>query len=673
MKNFIFFFIVFTTIIWSSNVECSSHLHPLDPITPSEINLVRTIVLKAYPPETSKNSTIAFQYVGLEEPQKSTILSWKYSKTKTPPPPRRIYVIARFKKQSLEIIVDLSRRSIVGSKVYKGHGYPMLNIQEQAAASVLPFSYGPFKESVKKRGLNISEVVCSDFSVGWFGEKKTKRLLKIKCYYTEGSVNLYMRPLEGVEATVDMDEMKIVDYKDRYVVPMPKAEGTEYRASKLKPPFGPILKGISLMQHAAPAFNLHGNTVSWANWEFHVGFDVRAGPIISLASVYDLEMQKYRQVLYRGFISELFVPYQDPTEDWYYTSYFDSGEFGFGQSASSLEPLTDCPSNAEFLDAFFADANGKPVKIPNAFCIFEKYAGDVMWRHTEVAIPNVLITEVRPDVTLVVRMVSTVGNYDYIIDWEFKPSGSIKIGVGLTGILEVKAGTYTNTDEVKEDIYGTLLADYTIGTYHDHFLTYYLDLDIDGEHNSFVKNTLETARVKDRKIPRKSYWTVVSKTAKTEADAKIKLGLKPLELAVVNPNKKTKPGNKIGYGLIPGSVSHPLMLSDDFQQIRAAFTNYNVWVTPYNKSEKWAGGLFVDRSRGDDTIATWTQRNREIENKDIVLWYTMGFHHVPSQEDFPIMPTLTSGFELRPTNFFERNPVLKTKSTEPAHWSNCTK
>ncbi|MED6214148.1 hypothetical protein PIB30_100139, partial [Stylosanthes scabra] len=315
------------------------------------------------------------------------------------------------------MIVDLSRRSIVETKVYKGHGYPMLNIQEEAVASALPFSYGPFKESLKKRSLHISEVVCSDYTVCWFGEKKTKRLLKI-------SANFYMRPLGVVEATVDLDEMKIVDYKDRYMVPMPKAEGTEYRASKLKPPFGPNVKGFALMKHDGPAFKLDGNTASWANSEFHVGFDNRAGPIISLASVYDLEMQKYRRVLYRGFISELFVPYQDPSEESY--SYFDSGEFGFGESESSLEPLKDCPSNAHFLDAFYADANAKPVKITNAFCKFEKYAGDIMWRHTEVEIPNQVITEVRPDVTLV-RTVSTLGNYDYIIDWEFKPSGSINL------------------------------------------------------------------------------------------------------------------------------------------------------------------------------------------------------------------------------------------------------
>ncbi|MED6150430.1 Amine oxidase [copper-containing] alpha 2, peroxisomal [Stylosanthes scabra] len=636
--------------------------HPLDPLSPSELNLVRTIVTNSYPP-----SNLTFQYVALDEPDKPQILSWLSSKSKAPhspplPLPRRAFVVARFKKQSLEITVDLSTRSIISSRVYNGHGFPTLTFAEQGLVSKLPFSYEPFKESIKKRGLNMSEVVCAAFTVGWYGEENTKRIVKVKCYYANGATaNLYARPVEGVSMVADLDDMTILSFSDRFGIPVPKAEGTEYRASKLKPPFGPKLNAINVTQPHGPGFAIDGHSVSWANWKFHLGFDFRVGPIISLASIYDMEKHKYREVLYRGFISEVYVPYQDPTEEWYYTTYFDCGEYGFGQSASSLEPLRDCPSNAHFLDAFYADANGKPVKISNAFCIFEKYAGDIMWRHTEIAIPNQVITEARADVSLVVRMVSTVGNYDYIIDWEFKPSGSIKFGVGLTGILGMKGGAYSNMDQIKGeiDIHGTLLSDNTIGVYHDHFFTYYLDLDIDGQRNSFVKTTLETRKVKDHKIPRKSYWTAVTETAKTEADGRVKLGLEAAELAVVNPNKKTKQGNKIGYRLLPGSVAHPLLATDDYPQIRGAFSNYNVWVTPYNKSEKWASGMFVDRSRGDDTIAVWS-RDREIEKKDIVLWYTMGLHHVPAQEDYPVMPTLSAGFELRPTNFFEANPVLKT-------------
>ncbi|XP_057771734.1 amine oxidase [copper-containing] alpha 2, peroxisomal-like [Salvia miltiorrhiza] len=629
--------------------------HPLDSLTPWELTQVGLIVNAHF------SHNVSFHYVGLDEPHKSEILRWHSDPARLPR--RRAFVIARVDRSSHEIIVDLLRNSVVSDRVHRGSGYPTLTWKERIDAGELARSYAPFVASIAKRGLKLEEVVCLTLTVGWFGEERSRRIARVACFYLDGTVNLFMRPIEGVTADVDLDRMTITGFRDRVVIPVPKAEGTDYTGDD-----------HSSMGSQGPGFRcglgftLDGQVLRWGDWEMHVSFDMRAGTIISMASIYDAEKDKQRRVMYRGFVSEFWVPYMDLTEEeWYFRTYFDAGEYGLGLSAVPLVPSKDCPQNAVFMDGYLTSHDGTPVRTPNAICIFEKYAGDVMWRHTELAVPGKTITEVRPETSLVVRMVSTVGNYDYFLDWEFKQTGIIKVSVGMTGVLETKGSRYTNTTQIKgREIYGTLIAENTIGVNHDHFVIYHLDLDVDGEANSLIKTNLYT----DRRPPR-SYWRAERVSAKTESDARIRLGSGATILSVVNPNKRTKIGNNVGYKLMPGSVIGTLLPEDDYVQIRGAFTKYNAWVTPYNRSEKWAAGLYVDRSHGEDGLAVWSpseprtfngmRRGREIENKDIVLWYTLGFHHVPSQEDFPIMPTVTESFELRPANFFEHNPTLYAK------------
>ncbi|CAN6205826.1 unnamed protein product [Urochloa humidicola] len=678
----------------AATAAASSRPHPLDPLTPAEITAVRAAVLAS---PLVPTRPITFHYVGLDEPDKPDVLAYAYGGvTRRRPLPRRALVIARAGGESHELRVEVTTRSngtsssaaVLSHAVHRGAGFPTLTLEEQFAAVALPPAYPPFADSVRRRGVDMGDVLCAVFPVGWFGGEggdrpPPKRVAKMLCFAAGDTANFYARPIEGVAMVVDLDRMAIVGYRDRVTYPVPKAEGTDYRAGKTGPPLAGMQPAPGVVvQPDGRGFHIDGNIVRWANWEFHVGFDMRAGTVISLASVHDADAGTRRRVLYRGFVSEVFVPYMDPVEEWYYRTFLDAGEYGLGLWAFPLQPGADCPANAAYLDGFYAGQDGKPVGGENRICVFERYAGDIAWRHTEAGFPDRLITEVRPDVTLVVRMAMSLGNYDYIVDWEFKTSGSIKFVVSLTGLLEVKGTPYTHADEITADAHGTLVSENTLAIYHDHYVTYHLDLDIDGTNNSFVKNVITARRntgdpaTGGAATPRRSHWTVRREVAETEADGQVGLDVAagPADLVFVNPGKKTRMGNEVGYRLIPaGATAASVLAADDFPQRRASYTKKQVWVTPYNKSEKWAPGLYADQSTGGDGLAAWSRRNRRIRDEDIVLWYTVGLHHIPYQEDFPVMPTLSGGFELRPSNFFERNPILRaTPATTHGNSANCS-
>ncbi|KAL3610040.1 hypothetical protein D5086_001060 [Populus alba] len=352
--------------------------------------------------------------------------------------------------------------------------------------------------------------------------------------------------------------------------------------------------------------------------------DQRAGIVISRAMVSDSETGVPRSVMYKGFSSELFVPYMDPDENWYFKSYMDAGEFGMGATALSLVPLNDCPRHSYYMDGIFVSWDGKPYVQPSIICLFERYAGDISWRHSEIPVNGFNIREARPKVSLVARMAASVGNYDYIFDWEFQTDGLIHVAVALSGMLMVKGTPHQTADQTpnQEAASGPLISENLIGVVHDHFITFHLDMDIDDTNNTFVKVNLVKEETLPGQSPRKSYLKAKRNTAKTEDDARIKLKLyEPSEFHVINPSRRSRLGNPAGYKIVPGRNAASLLDHLDPPQLRSAFTNNQIWVTPYNRNEQWAGGLFTYQSKGDDTLAAWSK------SVSLVLFFT--WVHLP--------------------------------------------
>jgi len=101
----------------------------------------------------------------------------------------------------------------------------------------------------------------------------------------------------------------------------------------------------------------------------------------------------------------------------------------------------------------------------------------------------------------------------------------------------------------------------------------------------------------------------------------------------------------------------------DPAQTRAGFAAAPLWITAYDRRELYAAGDYPDQGSGGEGLPGFATRHRPVENADIVLWYTMGFHHLTRPEDWPVMATVRHSVELVPYGFFDRNPSLERRGT----------
>jgi primary-amine oxidase len=289
--------------------------------------------------------------------------------------------------------------------------------------------------------------------------------------------------------------------------------------------------------------------------------------------------------------------------------------------------------------------------------LFERDTGSPLWRHAEIVNRT---SAGRPTIELVLRTIAAVGNYDYVIDWCLTEAGVIRIDVGATGIDEVKGVASRNMADpqaARDTAYGTLVAPYLTAVNHDHFLSFRLDVDIDGPGNTLVRQRLAPQQI-GGDGGRKSLWRVVEEEVSDEGPIG-GLSHGGAEIwRIVNPNLTNGLGQHPGYGLRPGHDVTSMLSPDDYPQRRAAFSASPLWITAYDPRELYAGGPYPNQSKGGDGLPAYVAQRRAVTNADIVLWYTMGFHHVPRPEDWPVMPTMWHSMSLVPDGFFDHNPAL---------------
>jgi Cu2+-containing amine oxidase len=91
---------------------------------------------------------------------------------------------------------------------------------------------------------------------------------------------------------------------------------------------------------------------------------------------------------------------------------------------------------------------------------------------------------------------------------------------------------------------------------------------------------------------------------------------------VRNTRTVNRTGQPTGYRLVPGSNCLPLALPEAKFLRRAGFLKHNLWVTQYKSDEVFPGGEFPNQNpRIHEGLATWVQKDRPLEETNIVLWY----------------------------------------------------
>lgn len=630
--------------------------HPLSSLTASEIEAVRSIVLSI--PETTE--TVRFAYVGLEEPAKGEVLTWQ-SGGALPERKARVQLLDMATTRSSDLVVSIDTGAVLSETVLDGTDgqLPILDAEFEEVG-VIANASAEWVAALAKRGLTPDDVVLVPLSAGHYGRaaEEGRRILRTFAFQQlHPSDHPWAHPVDGLTAYIDVADRSIIEIVDTPGFAVPATSGN-FDDPELQ---GAPLEGLTpivITQPEGASYTVDGEHVKWGAWDLRIGFDTREGLILRQLSF------DGRPVLYRGSISEMVVPYADPSPNRFWQNYFDTGEYLFGRYTNELELGCDCVGEIRYFDAILADELGLPRTVRNGVCMHEEDYG-TLWKHTDIFTGS---SEVRRARRLVISFFTTVGNYDYGFYWYLYLDGTIECEAKLTGILFTSAFPGDAADGTPYP-YASQVAPGLGAPYHQHLFSARLDLTVDGVAN--VVNEIDAVRLPVS--PENPYGNAFTKRVTPILSEKVSGRVADGSLnrvwQIASTEKTTSLGQATSYVLFPTET--PTLMADASASIteRAAFATKNLFVTKYDPDERYAAGDFVNQHPGGAGIPQFIAGDEPLVGEDVVLWHTFGLTHFPRNEDWPVMPMDYAKFTLKPYNFFERNPVLNVPAPASAHCS----
>lgn len=305
-------------------------------------------------------------------------------------------------------------------------------------------------------------------------------------------------------------------------------------------------------------------------------------------------------------------------------------------------------------------------ELPNSICVFEFTADHLLSRHTA----QYSVTASR-NTYLVVRSTSTVGNYDYAIDFIFYLDGTIEVKVRASGFIFAAFYRANKTDIDSEDEYGHRIGEAVSSSIHDHVINFKADLDVAGPKNDMVRLALEP-------ITKSYQWDQPDvKTRNTmhlvEYSVDEEVGLNwPSNsgefFLVYNSDLKNAWGERRGYRIAPGTgmgtPPHLTILNSTQLGDSARWAEHDLWVLRQKDTEPRSADPLNYLDPRDPIINFNDMADHESLEQDddydgdLVMYFNLGAHHIPHSGDIPntLMHTSASSVMFIPHNFHDRDP-----------------